>query len=131
MRASEVRGGSLFNGIYSDPRQEYKRPMAIIRCWISEAGGLSSVTLSPGPSGQEDFRITLQWVLLEMVCLGSGRVEKGGGLRPGGGMEPRPGEQMQGQHKGAGSCGGGGSGQEEELPPDGPSSLQGHHASHQ
>lgn len=49
---AEVRGGiqeTFYLGIYYDPRQEFKCPMATIGGQISEAG-LSFVTLSPGPS---------------------------------------------------------------------------------
>lgn len=100
--------------------------MAIIRCWISEAGGLSSVTLSPGPSWT---RKHLCSTVVGLTGDGVSRIRNGGErwrsqtLR---GREPRPGEQMQGQESARvqAPVEEGRSGQEEELPPDGPSSQQ-------
>lgn len=129
---AEVGGGSLFSGICSDPRQKYKRPMAIIRCWISEARR----PVICHPISRPKWTRKLYYTAVGLTgggVSGSGTVEKGGGLRPWGRMEPRPGEQMQGQESARvrASVEEGRSGQEEELPPDGPSSQQGHHASHQ
>lgn len=106
--------------IYSDPWQEFKCPMATIRGQISEAGGLSSVTLSPDPGWTRRLQY---YTIVGLAGDGASGIQKGGALDPGeGGAKPRGKDARSESEQGhRAPVEEGWSGQEQGLPPKGPS----------